>query len=86
VGILLSLYFLFGVYVYLSIQEKIKVESQKIYLPLVVVFLTCLSAPIIVGISFLDFSNGKLTREVVGLSFRLTSVLFLSFLTEKAER
>ena len=69
-GIFLSIYFLWSVYVYLSVYEYLDLDRTKIYLPLLVIIGVFSTAPLILLISFLDFSRGKVVRQVVSLSVK----------------
>lgn len=69
-GIGLVLYFLWAVHVYLRVYESVKIEKDKIYLPLLVVVSVALTFPVILLISLLDFNKGTLIRQVVRLSTR----------------
>jgi len=46
------------------------IEKDKIHLPLLVVLNVILTSPVFYLISLVDLSKGKLTRQVLSLSFR----------------
>lgn len=51
-------------------RERLQIENDKIYLPLLLVIAVITAAPFVFAISVLDIQKGYLVRQVLKLSFK----------------